>query len=261
MARPQRNNVDYFPFICKEGKTMYFIEQKYGNDGYATWIKILRELAVTNHHYLHLNDRVQMMFIASKCKVAEEILINIINDLCDLGEFHEQLWKENRVIFSQKFIANIRDAYKKRNNECITLRGLEVILCDLGIRKLYKPLPEGSDNPHSKEENSKEENSKEEASSFVPEKKVDLFFKHGSEEFLKAWNKWLEYLKERKKPYHTFSSQQAALDLLAKYEERIAISMINQAIACQWLSIFPLKDQPMATESGYRNKGPKKQGE
>lgn len=33
MARPQRNNVDYFPFFCKEGKSMFYIEQKYGNDG------------------------------------------------------------------------------------------------------------------------------------------------------------------------------------------------------------------------------------
>ena len=43
MARPERNNVDYFPFLCKEGKAMFYIEQKYGNDGYATWIKLLRQ--------------------------------------------------------------------------------------------------------------------------------------------------------------------------------------------------------------------------
>lgn len=53
MARPERNNVDYFPFICKEGKAMYYIEQKYNNDGYATWVKLLRQLAVTNYHFLN----------------------------------------------------------------------------------------------------------------------------------------------------------------------------------------------------------------
>ena len=33
MARPERNNVDYFPFLCKEGKAMYYIEKKYKNKG------------------------------------------------------------------------------------------------------------------------------------------------------------------------------------------------------------------------------------
>lgn len=158
MARPERNNVDYFPYICKEGKTMYFIEQKYGNDGFATWIKILRELAVTNYHFLDLSDKVQIMYLASKCKVDQEKLIQIIDDLCDLGEFHDQLWLENRIIFSQKFIINIRDAYKKRNNKCIDLQGLLEILNDLGIRKLYKPLREVPEKPHTIVEYTKVEN-------------------------------------------------------------------------------------------------------
>ena len=45
MARPTRNDVDYFPFMCKEGKGMYVIEEKYGNDGFATWIKISKKFS------------------------------------------------------------------------------------------------------------------------------------------------------------------------------------------------------------------------
>jgi hypothetical protein len=167
MARPERNNVDYFPFDCKEGKTMYFIEQKYGNDGYATWVKILRLLAVTNYHFLDLSDKAQVMFLAAKCHVNEETLFKIINDLCELGQFHKQLWDENRVIFSEKFIIGIRDAYKKRNNKCINLPGLLTLLNDLGIRKLYKQLREGSDNPQSKVKESKEKNI------YTPEIKIE----------------------------------------------------------------------------------------
>lgn len=123
MARPERNNVDYFPFLCKEGKAMYSIERKYGNDGYATWIKILRELAVTDFHFIDLNDDEQLMFLSAKCKVQEDTLINIINDLCRLKQLDKDLW-EIKILFSQKFIDGIQDAYKKRINPCITRDGV-----------------------------------------------------------------------------------------------------------------------------------------
>lgn len=135
MARPEQNNVEYFPFLCKEGKAMYYIETKYGNDGYATWIKILRQLAVTNYHYLNLNNDADLMFLSSKCKVSESILSNIISDLCKLGEFDNELWIDNKIVFSEKFIESIKDAYSKRKNNCIHKQGLLLLLSSLGIRK------------------------------------------------------------------------------------------------------------------------------
>ena len=135
MARPERNNVDYFPFLCKEGKAMFYIEQKYGNDGYATWVKILRQLAVTNYHFLNLNDKVEFMYLASKCKISEQVLENIISDLCEMGEFNSKLWSENRVVWSEKFYENIKDAYLTRKNKCIDLSGLHTHLLSLGVIK------------------------------------------------------------------------------------------------------------------------------
>jgi len=161
MARPQRNSVDYFPFLCKEGTTMYYIEQKYGNDGFATWIKLLRQLAVTDYHYLNLSSKPQVMFLSAKCKVSEETLLLIIQDLCDMGEFEAFLWQENRIIFSTKFVAHVQDAYAKRNNKCIDLPGLLLLLEGLGVRKPHTKadkLPlKGPVNPQRKEEYSKED--------------------------------------------------------------------------------------------------------
>jgi len=128
MARPERNNVDYFPFYCKEGKGAYVIETKYGNDGFATWIKILRHMAVTNYHFLDLSNSTDFMFLSSKCKVSEDLLLKIIDDLAELGEIEHDLWHQKRVVFSVKFIESIQDAYKKRNNKCITLTGLRTLL-------------------------------------------------------------------------------------------------------------------------------------
>jgi hypothetical protein len=149
MARPERNNVDYFPFICEDGKKMYYIEETYGNDGFATFVKILRELAKTDYHYLDLSKPTTLMFLSAKCKVPKETLIAIINDLVDLDKFNSMLWKENRIIWCQDFVDNIQDAYKKRNNECITLDGLLLLLQGLGIRKQIKLPLNNTVNTHS----------------------------------------------------------------------------------------------------------------
>ena len=141
MARPQRNNVDYFPFICKEGKGMYYIENKYGNDGYAVWVKILRELAVTDYHYLDLSNRIKRMYLSSKCKVSEDVLQSIIDDLCELDEFDKKLWKKSKIVWSEKFIEGVKEAYKKRSNHCVDKKSLLTLLISLGILKQGKGIP------------------------------------------------------------------------------------------------------------------------
>ena len=114
----EKNTVDYFPFFCKEGRAMFYIENKYGNDGFATWVKILRQLASTNYHFLNLQDENELMFISAKCKVEESTLITIVNDLVKLGEFDAELWEDYRVLWSEKFYESILDVYRKRSNDC-----------------------------------------------------------------------------------------------------------------------------------------------
>jgi len=234
MARNDKNNVDYFPFLCKEGKAMYYIENKYGNDGYATWVKILRELAITSNHWLNLADPIQMMFLASKCKISEEKLNDIISDLCTLGEFHIDLWNENKIIFSEKFIENIKDAYKKRKNDCISLDDLFLLLSDLGLRKSNKSSSEVSENPHRIEYNIIEDNT------ILKNKKEEVFFPENlnSENFKSKWNEWMVYRKEIKKPIKSIKSQNALLKQLGQYNEEFVMCLIDRSITRQWQGLI-----------------------
>ncbi len=158
MARPQRNNVDYFPFYCEDGKKMFYLEETYGNDGFATFVKILRELGKTDYHYLDLSKPTTLMFLSAKCKVKKEVLESIIKDLVDLEKFDRVLWEENSIIWCQDFIDSIQDAYNKRNNNCITYEGLLDLLSSLGVRKQVKSKTKGGVKPQSKVEYSKEDN-------------------------------------------------------------------------------------------------------
>lgn len=160
MARPERNNVDYFPFMCEDGNKMFYIEETYGNDGFATFVKLLRELAKTNYHFLDLSKHTTIMFLSAKCKVSKETLLSIINDLVELGKFDSILWNENKVIWCQDFIDSIQDAYIRRNNKCITYDGLLLHLVSLGIRKQGNCSKNNSKNPQSKVDNNKVDKNK-----------------------------------------------------------------------------------------------------
>lgn len=148
MARTERENVDYFPFLCKEGPSMFIIESKFGNDGYATWVKILRELAVTNKHYLDLSSLQKMKYLAAKCRINEARLLEIISELCDLEEINVALWADKKIIWCDKFIENIQDAYKRRNNKCITLNELMLHLSGKCISEQPKPAEKNNTNTH-----------------------------------------------------------------------------------------------------------------
>jgi len=124
MSRPEKNTVDYFPHFIESGRTMYIVEEKFGNDGYATWFKLLELLGRNDGHYLDFRDETQLMFIASKCKVNEEKLIEIIDTLVQLGDFSRNLWEDYKVIWNQKFVNNIQEAYRKRKNTCLSLKDI-----------------------------------------------------------------------------------------------------------------------------------------
>lgn len=178
MARPERNNIDYFPFMCDEGKKTFYIEETYGNDGFATFVKLLRELAKTDYHYLDLSQSKTLMFLSAKCKVSKETLENIISDLVDLGKFDELLWRENKIIWCADFIESIQDAYKKRNNKCITYDGLLTLLEGLGVRKPSKSTTTVPVNPQSKVKESKVKESKEDDAENFSSKNFDDDFKN-----------------------------------------------------------------------------------
>lgn len=215
MARPERNNVDYFPHECRHGKKMFVIESKYGNDGYAVWFKILECLGDATYHYLDLRDATQSMYLASIMRVSEEKFMQILTDLATLGAIDSMLFKDHKIVWSAKLVESVQDAYSRRNNKCITFDGLRE---HLGINVVQKPSKSKhtvSKKPQSIEEDSKEEKSiytnvSEFGNIVIEKEKIEefnvLFEKSKLDWMVKKLDSWLETKNKKCKGLKSFKA-------------------------------------------------------
>lgn len=113
MGRPQKQTVDYFPHFANSGKTMFILESKFGNNGYAFWFKLLEILAITEGHYFRVENSIDWEFLLAKTKVSGETATEILNTLASLDSIDKELW-DKKIIWVQKFVDNLGEVYRKR---------------------------------------------------------------------------------------------------------------------------------------------------
>jgi len=113
MARKKTNTCEYFPHDAKPGKTLYMLEQKFGNDGYTFWFKTLEILTYTENHFYDCNNEVAWDFLLSKTRVDDTTGLEILRLLAKWGNIDQELWK-NRIIWCQSLVNNLEDVYKRR---------------------------------------------------------------------------------------------------------------------------------------------------
>ena len=163
MARPKRQTVDYFPHFVKGGRTIFILEDRFGNDGYAFWFKVLEILGEAEGHFYDCSNGSNWAFLLAKTHLTEEEANNIISVLIDLGKIDAELWAAKRILWVENFVKNLSEVYRTRHT-------------DLPLKPCFKPekpvkeevisekteVQEGfSTGKHTKEKESKGEERKE----------------------------------------------------------------------------------------------------
>jgi len=177
MARPERKDVDYFPFYVKDGRTLFILENKYGCMGTGFFTNIMRFLCQTPDHHFCINDDSDRLFFFSKTKCDEESGTAMLDLMAKTGKIYGPLWVSSRVIVSPDLLTSLKDAYVKRKNTIITIEEIialytKKIVSDTGNTDINEfPTPEttqedkidgknSAENPQSKVKETKLKESK-----------------------------------------------------------------------------------------------------
>ncbi|WP_350340237.1 Lin1244/Lin1753 domain-containing protein [Paraflavitalea speifideaquila] len=76
------------------GKTLFIVEQKFGNDGYAFWFKLLEFIGTQDGHYLDCNNVADMEFLQAKTRLSSETIYQILDLLAGLEAIDRELWSK-----------------------------------------------------------------------------------------------------------------------------------------------------------------------
>jgi hypothetical protein len=116
MARPKKQTVDYFPHYCDHKTTMFILEQRYGNDGYAFWFKLLETIGNEEGHWLDLRDVMKWEFLQAKTHLSGDLCQEILDLLSKLKAIDSELWGI-RVVWCGKFVDGLTPVYGNRRVE------------------------------------------------------------------------------------------------------------------------------------------------
>ncbi len=125
MGRKERHDVDYFPFIVKDGKTLFILEGKYQCKGTGFFTNLFRFLSRTPDHHYQLLTESDRLFFFTTTRCDPESALDMIEIMVATGKLDEDLWRKKSILASLDYLDSIQDAYRKRSNPCITLEEIK----------------------------------------------------------------------------------------------------------------------------------------
>lgn len=125
MARKEKLTLDYFPHYAVQGDISKIIQERYGNDGYAVLYKNYEEFCLRDRQYIDLSEYTALASISAYCKIPEEKYLEIVDLLVKLGAYDKDIWEKCKILVSETFIENTKDAYTKRKGEKIDFVSLK----------------------------------------------------------------------------------------------------------------------------------------
>ena len=99
---------------------MFILENRWGNDGYAAWFKILEMLGLAENHFIDCHDTETWEYLVAKLKITPVMANEILDTLSNLKAIDSELWETFRVIYSSNFVDGVAPAYRFRKDKIVT---------------------------------------------------------------------------------------------------------------------------------------------
>jgi len=232
MARPQKNNADYFSHDndMRNDEKILAIRNEFGAEGYSIWCMLLEKLCKAEFFELPYSDK-EVKLWAGDFRLDFKRLKLILDYFIDI----DLLQKNENKIFSNELKLRFSGLLAKRTRDKDSFQQ----------RKQTKKEVSVSEKPQSKVKYSKVNKSKDNNKPPTPFKKeFDLSF-IDRKDFKDLFSRWMQYRREVKKPYKSKMSVQSAYKDLLKLSNTdlsVAKNIVEQSICRQWQGLFALKE-------------------
>jgi DnaD/phage-associated family protein len=117
-GRPRKHTAEYFPHFtdASEGRTLTILQNRFGNDGYSAWFRILERLGRSDGHYYDCSRSEDWNYLIAKLHISDITASEILDLLAELGAIDRELWTR-KIIWCQKFVDGLSQLYSKRKDE------------------------------------------------------------------------------------------------------------------------------------------------
>ena len=124
MARPKKNTVDYFPHDCHWSKEIEIFVNKYGNNGYAFYYRLLELIGLTPLHLYDCNELRDWQYLLAKTSVEEDMAVELIEFLVALSIIDKEMWdKKMKEICNKKILIEKEQDDSNYNHDICPITG------------------------------------------------------------------------------------------------------------------------------------------
>ena len=239
MARPERHDVDYFPFYIKDGKTLFILESKYGCKGTGFFTNLMRFLCRTPNHYFQIKSESDRMYLYAALKCDEVSGAEMLNIMAETGKIDKKLWENYSIIASEDLINSLKPAYEKRKNAILNIAEIAKIAVSDAENTVTGAETQVSvgNNPQTKVKKSKLKETK------VKETEIPEHLKQ-------IWPAYLEMRQKKKKPATEYAKK-LVIDQLEKWypnDPERQIECLNMSIRNTWTDVYKLKENKVGSK-------------
>lgn len=245
MARPPKNNADYFPHDAgmRNHRKLKALRNKFGAAGYGIWCMLLEHLTgADGNEFDEHNDELELLAGDFGVSATE------IRDVLDFCYRIELLFNKNGFAFSESLNERLAPVYQKRGTAKELSKKQRRMNGKFCNNNADTTVVSATEMPQSKVKESKEEKSKVK----LPAVAVPFVG-----EVLKVWNEWEQFKKEKRQTL-TPSSIKKQIKFLGGRGDPEIIAIINQSIMNGYTGLFELKQQTNGhrTKTSSRTTGP-----
>ena len=239
MGRPVKNTAEYFPHFCGDGSTKFIINERFGNDGYAIWIKTLELLTVSENHIFDFNNPSKRLFLNAKMGVPDDTLQEIYLLFVQLGILDSELLKLG-ALWCDELVESLSTLYDRRKKQLPSKYGIYSVYGIKNKVNVNRNSINGIIKPQSKVEYRKGE--KKEL--HLGQKVNYLDYSFWSDDFANIWKDFHSHRRTLKK-HLTPKAEILNLNLIGKYSTSTkgAIELVEYSIANGWPSIYDPNDR------------------